>query len=133
MPMAVTPKGNGQLPYDPRDQLKLYLYGYLSKVRSSRCLERETWRNLEVVWLLGGLTPNYKTIANFRKDNAEALKYVNKDFVLLCRELNLYGGVKGAIDGSFFHGNASKASIYTKEKLGKQLAELEARIERLPK
>ena len=99
-------KGNGQPPYDPRDHLKLYLYGYLNKVRSSRCLERETQRNLEVIWMLGGLKPSYKTIADFRKDNGEPLKAVNKDFVLLCRELNLYGGNKGAINGSFFHGNA---------------------------
>ncbi len=126
-------KGNGQPPYDPRDHLKLYLYGYLNKVRSSRCLERESQRNLEVIWLLGGLTPNYKTIADFRKDNGEPLKAVNKDFVLLCRELNLYGGKKCAIDGSFFHGNASKASIYTKDKLDKQLVELEDKIERYQK
>ena len=126
-------KGNGQPPYDPRDHLKLYLYGYLNKVRSSRCLERETQRNLEVIWLLGGLTPNYKTIADFRKDNGEPLKAVNKDFVLLCRELNLYGGNKGAIDGSFFHGNASKASIDTKDKLDKQLVELEDKIDRYQK
>ncbi len=122
-------RGNGQPPYDPRDHLKLYLYGYLNKVRSSRCLEREAQRNVEVMWLLGGLTPNYKTIANFRKDNAAALKGVNKDFIALCKELNLFGGAKVGIDGSFFHGNASKASIHTKEKLDKQLSELEARIE----
>jgi transposase len=126
-------RGNGQPPYDPRDHLKLYLYGYLNKVRSSRCLERETQRNLEVIWMLGGLRPSYKTIADFRKDNAEPLKAVNKDFVLLCRELNLYGGNKGAIDGSFFHANASKASIYTKDKLDKQLVELEAKIDRYQK
>ena len=84
-PDGVIRKGNGQPPYDPRDHLKLYLYGYLNKVRSSRCLERETQRNLEVIWMLGGLRPSYKTIADFRKDNAEPLKAVNKDFVLLCR------------------------------------------------
>ena len=122
-------RGNGQPPYDPRDHLKLYLYGYLNKVRSSRCLECETHRNVEVMWLLGGLTPNYKTIANFRKDNAKALKGVNKDFIALCKEFNLFGGTKVGIDGSFFHGNASKASIHTKEKLDKQLSELEAKIE----
>jgi transposase len=126
-------KGNGQPSYDPRDHLKLYLYGYLNKVRSSRCLERETHRNLEVIWMLGGLKPSYKTIADFRKDNAEPLKAVNKDFVLLCRELNLYGGNKGAIDGSFFHANASKASIYTKNKLDKQLVELKAKVDRYQK
>jgi len=126
-------EGNGQPPYDPRDHLKLYLYGYLNKVRSSRCLERETQRNLEVIWMLGGLKPSYKTIADFRKDNGEPLKAVNKDFVLLCRELNFYGGTKGAIDGSFFHANASKASIYTKDKIDKQLVELEDKIDRYQK
>ena len=122
-------RGNGQPPYHPGDHLKLYLYGYLNKVRSSRCLEREAGRNLEVIWLLRGLTPNYKTIANFRKDNAEALKAVNKDFIALCKDLNLFGGTKVGIDSSFFHGNASKASIHTKEKLDKQLSELDAKIE----
>lgn len=123
-------QGKGQPPYDPADHLKLYLYGYLNKVRSSRCLERETHRNLEVIWLLGGLKPDFKTIADFRKDNAAALKAVNRDFVLLCRELGLFGGTKVAIDGSFFHGNASKASIYGKDQLDDQLKQLEEKIER---
>src|ERR1700687_1864702 len=66
--------GAGQPPYHPADLLKLYIYGYLNRVRSSRCLEREAQRNLEVIWLLRGLTPGYRTIANFRKDNWAALK-----------------------------------------------------------
>ncbi|MGV6852067.1 MAG: IS1182 family transposase [bacterium] len=121
--------GKGQPPYDPSGLLKLYLYGYIEHVRSSRRLEKETYRNIEVMWLLDQLHPCYKTIANFRKDNAKALKAVNRDFVLLCRELNLLGGKKVAIDGSFFRGNASKASILTETKLKKHLKKLNAKIE----
>lgn len=115
----------GQPAFAPSDLLKLYLYGYLHRVRSSRRLERETQRNLEVIWLMGGLAPSYKTLANFRKCNADALKAANRDFVLLCRSLDLYGGDCVAIDGSFVHGNASKASIET----ARQLAEKAKRIE----
>ena len=122
--------GNGQPPYDPRDHLKLYLYGYLNKIRSSRCLERETKRNMEVIWLMKGLSPNFKTIADFRKDNAEPLKKVNRDFTALCKELDLFGGKKVGIDGSFFHADASKASIYKKDRLDKDLKKLEEEIER---
>ena len=116
--------GSGQPPYDPADLLKLYLYGYINSVCSSRKLERETYRNIEVMWLLGNLTPSYKTIANFRKDNPEALKATNRDFVLLCRELNLFGGKKVAIDGAYFKANASKASIHSQKHLKKQLNRL---------
>jgi transposase len=119
----------GQPPYDPADLLKLYLYGYLNRVRSSRLLERETRRNLEVMWLLGGLSPGYRTIAKFRRENAAALKAVNRDFVLIARELGLLGGTLVAIDGAFFDGNASKASITTRTKLTKQVAALEQDIE----
>ncbi len=121
--------GAGQPPYDPADLLKLYLYGYLNQVRSSRRLEREAGRNLELIWLLGGLTPGYRTIANFRKDNWAALKAANRDFVLIARELDLLGGALVAIDGAFFHGDASKASIATKKKLAEQLAALDRDIE----
>ena len=82
----------GQPPYDPADLLKLYLYGYINQVRSSRRLEREASRNLELIWLLKNLKPGYRTIANFRKENWEALKAVNRSFVLLVRELGLVGG-----------------------------------------
>jgi len=125
--------GKGQPPYAPADLLKLYLYGYLHKVRSSRMLERETHLNLEVIWLLGRLTPSFKTIADFRRDNASALKETNKDFVRLCKDLDLLGGKTNAIDGSFFHANASKASIYKKAGLDKELARLEEQIERYRK
>jgi transposase len=121
--------GAGQPPYDPADLLKLYLYGYLNQVRSSRRLSREAQRNLELIWLMRGLTPGYRTIANFRKDNWAALKAANRDFVLLARDLALLGGELVAVDGAFFHGNASKASIATKKRLAEQLAALERDIE----
>jgi transposase len=119
----------GQPPYDPADLLKLYIYGYTNRIRSSRLLEQEAGRNLELIWLLGNLKPGYRTIANFRKDNWEALKAVNRSFVLLARELDLIGGSIVAIDGSFFHGDASKASIFTRKRLTKQIAKLDQEIE----
>jgi transposase len=119
----------GQPPYDPADLLKLYLYGYINQVRSSRRLEREAGRNLELIWLLRSLKPGYRTIANFRKANWEALKAVNRSFVLLVRELGLVGGSVVAIDGSFFHGDASKASIFTRKRLAEQIAKLDLEIE----
>lgn len=119
----------GQPPYDPADLLKLYLYGYLNQVRSSRRLEQEAQRNLEVIWLLKGLTPAYRTIGNFRKDNWAALKAANRDFVLLARQAGLIGGELVAIDGAFFHGDASKESIKTRHKLARQLAALDKDIE----
>jgi len=119
----------GQPPYDPADLLKLYLYGYINQVRSSRRLEREACRNLELIWLLKNLRPGYRTIANFRKDNWKALKAANRNFVLLARELGLVGGTVVAIDGSFFHGDASKASIFTRKRLAQQIAKLDQEIE----
>src|SRR6201995_4547071 len=119
----------GQPPYDPADLLKLYLYGYINQVRSSRRLEREACYNLELIWLLKNLKPGYRTIANFRKENWEALKAVNRSFVLLVRELGLVGGAVVAIDGSFFHGDASKASIFTRKRLAEQIARLDLEIE----
>jgi transposase len=127
--MLVRGKGAGQPPYDPADLLKLYLYGYLNQVRSSRRLEREAQRNLELIWLLKGLTPGYRTIADFRKDNWAALKAANRSFVLLARELGLVGGTLVAIDGAFFDGNAGKGSIATHKRLAAELAAIEHDIE----
>lgn len=101
----------------------------MNGLRSSRKLEREAARNLEAIWLIGNLRPSYKTIANFRKDNSIALRTINKDFILLCRQLNLFKGEEVAVDGSFFKADASKASIYTGKKIEQQLAELEKKIE----
>jgi transposase len=121
--------GVGQPPYDPADLLKLYIYGYINQVRSSRRLEREAQRNLELIWLLKGLRPGYRTIAVFRQENWAALKAANRAFVLLLREAGLLGGMLVAIDGAFFHGDASKGSIATGKKLREQIAALDRDIE----
>ena len=85
------PAKTGRPGYNPADLLKLYIYGYLNRVRSSRTLERETQRNVEVMWLVKKLQPDHKTIADFRKDNSEAIKRVCREFTLLCRKLELFG------------------------------------------
>lgn len=119
----------GRPSYRPQALLKLYLYGYLMRIRSSRLLERETHRNLELIWLVEGLRPSHATIADFRKDNAKALKATNRDFVMLCKELDLYGGELAAIDGSFFRGDVAKENIYTTTRLKKLLARIEQDID----
>jgi transposase len=118
----------GQPAFPPAALLKLYLYGYLHRVRSSRRLEAECVRNLEVIWLMEGLRPGYKTIADFRKDNLKALQQVNRDFVQLCKELDLFGAELVGIDGSFFRGNVAKKSIYTAERLKRALKHIEQDI-----
>lgn len=123
---ALTP---GQPAFDPGMLLKLYLYGYLNRVRSSRRLERECRRNLELMWLLAGLVPSYRTIAEFRRVNGKALRAANRDFVLLCHELDLLGGETIALDGSFFNASASDASITTKKNLAVQLKQIERELE----
>ena len=125
---AVRVIGAGQPPYDPADLLKLYLYGYLNQIRSSRRLEREAGRNIELMWLLRGLAPGYRTIGQFRSDNVGALKQANRDFVTALRELDLVGRELVAIDGAFFDGNASKASIVTRKRLDEQLAVVDREI-----
>ena len=121
--------GAGQPAFDPAVLLKLYLYGYLNQVRSSRRLERETYRNLEVIWLLRDLKPGYRTIAKFRAENADALRKANRNLLGLARKLDLLGGELVAIDGAFFHGAASKGSIVTRKRLAEQLAALERDID----
>jgi transposase len=121
--------GAGQPPYHPGDLLKLYIYGYLFRIRSSRALARELSRNLELIWLLRELKPCFRTIATFRRDNWAALKAVNREFVLMMRELNLVGGEVVAVDGAFFHGDASRGSIKTQKRLAAQLAVIDRDIE----
>jgi transposase len=121
--------GAGQPPYAPSDLLKLYLYGYLNRVRSSRRLASEAKRNLELIWLLRGLTPGYRTISTFRAENWAALKNANRDFVVLLRQAGLVGGDLVAIDGAFFDGNASKASIKTQKRLAAHLAAIDRELE----
>lgn len=122
------PEATGRKPYDPADLLKLYLYGYLNKTRSSRQLEKATYRNLEVIWLLCKLHPDHKTIADFRKDNLEALKKVCREFTLLCHKLKLFGGELIAIDGSKFRAVNHNGRAFTKKKLLKLNHEIDAKI-----
>ncbi len=98
----VAPKRTGRPGYDPAGLLKLYIYGYLNRVQSSRRLEREAGRNMEVMWLTGRLAPDHKTIADFRKDNGGAIRKVCARFVALCRGLKLLTEACVAIDGSKF-------------------------------
>jgi transposase len=123
------PKATGRPPYHPADLLKLYLYGYLHRLRSSRRLEVEAARNLEVRWLLRGLTPDFKTIADFRKDNRAAFKPLLKDFNLLCRAMNLFGAELVAIDGSKFKALNNTRRHYTQEQLRELLTKIEVRID----
>ena len=100
--IRVQPLDMGRPGYDPRMMLKLYIYGYLNRVPSSRRLERECQRNIEVIWLTGQLAPDFKTIADFRKDNGKAIREVCRTFVALCRKLDLLSSASVAIDGSKF-------------------------------
>jgi len=119
----------GRPPYHPKDMLKLYLYGYLNRIRSSRRLEQEAIRNLEVLWLLKKLKPDFKTIADFRKDNKKALKKVFRDFTKLCDEWELFGKELVAIDGSKFRACNSKKNNYNSKKLERHLKYLDEKIE----
>src|ERR1035437_9735084 len=112
----------GRPPYDPAALLKLYLYGYLHRVRSSRLLEAECQRNVEVIWLLGKLTPDFKTIADFLKDNLKPLKAVARQFMLLCQQLELFGGELLAIDGSKFAAVNARDQNFNAAKLQDLLA-----------
>jgi transposase len=123
------PNNTGRPMYNPKDMLKLYLYGYMNRVRSSRRLEVETKRNLEAIWLLRKLSPDHKTIARFRHDNSSALKNVFKDFVQLCIKLNLYGKELVAIDGSKFPAVNSKDRNFNKKKLDDRIARIEEKID----
>jgi transposase len=127
--LPVSAGGAGQPPYHPADLLKLFIYGYLFRIRSSRALAREVCRNLELIWLLRELKPCFRTIATFRKDNWAALKAANREFVLMMRELHLVGGEVVAVDGAFFHGDASRGSIKTQRRLAERLAQIDRDIE----
>lgn len=118
----------GRRPYHPGDLLKLYIYAYLNQTSSTRRLEKECHRNLEVLWLMKQLTPDFKTIADFRKDNGEAIRKVCRQFILFCKEAGLVSGKLVAIDGSKFKAAASKDQALTRKQLQQQLSELEHRI-----
>lgn len=119
----------GRPPYDPSDLLKLYIYGYLNRTRTSRRLEAETKRNVEVMWLLRKLTPDFKTIADFRKDNKKVIKKVFKEFVLLCKRLNLFSGELIAIDGCKVKAVNSKKRNFNRKKLKRSIKYIEKQID----
>lgn len=123
------PEGRGRPAYAPGCLLKLYLYGYTHQLRSSRRLEAECHRNLELIWLMGELKPDFKTIADFRKDNAAAFKAVGREFTRLCRGLDLFGGQLLAIDGSKFKASNARDQNWSQSKLEKQRARIEGRLE----
>jgi len=124
------PKATGRPGFDPGDMLKLYLYGYLNRVRSSRRLEAEAVRNLEVIWLLRGLRPDFKTVADFRRDNRSAFKVVFRAFVLLCRKLDLFGRELLAVDGTRLEAVNSRERNFTKAKLDKYIKSADERLEK---
>lgn len=123
------PAAEGRPGYDPRDLLKLYIYGYFNKIRSSRSLEKESHRNVEIMWLLKKLTPNFRTIADFRKDNKNALKNVFKEFNRLCDKMNLYSKEYISIDGSKFKAVNAKDRNFTLNKLDDRLKRLDNQID----
>ena len=124
------PANTGRPAYHPSTMLKLFVYGYLNRIQSSRRLEREAGRNVELMWLLGRLAPDFKTIADFRKDNSKGIKNMCRSFIGLCREMNMFTDVIVAIDGSKFKAVNSKENNYTPKKLQFHIARVEKHIDR---
>ncbi len=122
------PADTGRPAYDPTDLLRLYIYGYLNRVRSSRMLEREAKVNVEVMWLLGKLRPDYKTIADFRRDNLAAIKGMCREFTLVCKKLELFGGELVAIDGSKFKAVNNRRRNFSEARLTKAIRAIEEKI-----
>jgi transposase len=125
----VRPKETGRPGYAPADLLKLYIYGYLNRIRSSRRLEAETHRNVEVIWLLRHLKPGFKTIAGFRRDNRKAFRPVFRQFVLLCRQLDLFGRELLAVDGTRIKAVNNKDRNFTRASLAKFIELADARLD----
>ena len=123
------PAETGRPMYDPKDILKLYVYGYMNRIRSSRRLEAESKRNLEVIWLIGKLSPDHKTIARFRHDNSKALKNVFRDFVKLCVRLGLYGKELLAVDGSKFKAVNSRKRNFTEKQIQDKITKITEKID----
>jgi len=124
------PNDTGRPAYHPSTMLKLFVYGYLNRVQSSRRLEIEAQRNIELMWLTGRLAPDFKTIADFRKDNGVAIRLVCREFVMLCRKLNLFANAFVAIDGSKLKAVNSRDRNFTRAKMKRRLAEVDASIDR---
>src|SRR6188472_823264 len=127
---GVAPELTGRPSYHPSVLLKLYIYGYLNRVQSSRRLEREAGRNVEVMWLTGRLVPDHKTIADFRKDNGQAIRKVCARFIALCRALGLFGEVSVAIDGSKFKAVNNRDENFTRAKMERRMAQIEESVTR---
>ncbi len=127
---GVDPAATGRPAYHPAVLLKLYIYGYLNRIQSSRRLEREAQRNVELMWLTGRLMPDFKTIANFRKDNGRAIRNVCRQFVVLCQQLNLFSEALVAIDGSKFKAVNNRDRNFTSAKLQRRMQEIESSITR---
>jgi transposase len=124
------PAATGRPGYSPATMLKLYLYGYLNQVQSSRRLEREAGRNVECMWLTGKLAPDFKTIADFRRDNGEAIRAVCRQFVLLCRKIGLIAGGTVAVDGSRFKAVNTRDKNYTPGAIRLRKEQVDASIAR---
>ncbi|HUE94777.1 IS1182 family transposase [Pseudomonas sp.] len=127
---GVIPAETGRPAYHPAILLKIYIYGYLNRIQSSRRLEREAQRNVELMWLTGRLMPDFKTIANFRKDNSKAIRGVCRQFVLLCQQLGLFSENLVAIDGSKFKAVNNRDRNFTSAKLKRRMEEIETSISR---
>lgn len=127
---GVDPAATGRPAYHPAVLLKLYIYGYLNRIQSSRRLEKETARNVELMWLTGRLMPDFKTIANFRKDNGKAIRGVCRQFVMLCQQLSLFSEALVAIDGSKFKAVNNRDRNFTSAKLQRRMEEIESSINR---
>jgi transposase len=127
---GVEPEATGRPAYHPATLLKIYVYGYLNRVQSSRRLERECQRNIELVWLTGRLIPDFKTIADFRKDNGAAIRRVCREFVVLCRRLELFGEASVAIDGSKFKAVNTRDRNFTQAKMQRRLEQIDESIAR---
>jgi len=127
---GATPEATGRPSYHPATLLKIYVYGYLNRVQSSRRLEREAQRNVELMWLTGQLAPDFKTIADFRRDNGTAIRKVCREFVLLCRRLGLFAQALVAIDGSKFKAVNNRDKNYTRAKVQRRIEQIEESVAR---
>jgi len=119
---------NGRPPYHPKDLLKLYLYGYLNKIRASRKLENECKRNIELMWLMSGLVPDHNTISNFRRDNPKAIKKVFRATVELAKNYDLIGGILLAGDRTKLRAQNSKKNNYNQKKIDRHIAYIENKL-----
>ncbi len=131
--LGLSPAATGRPSYHPAVLLKIYIYGYLNRIQSSRRLEREAQRNVELMWLTGRLRPDFKTIANFRKDNGRAIRKVCRQFVVLCQRLDLFSQAIVAIDGSKFKAVNNRDRNFTSAKLKRRMEQIEEKHCSLPR